>query len=77
MGAGCERGQKSEAGTSGLCVRSWGAALVRAGKPMLGSPQLWVSTGNSFSVSETESPGQGDATGSGTALVQEVANVCF
>lgn len=42
---------------------------------MPGSLQLWVSTG--MSLSETESPGQGDATGTGTALVQEVANVCF
>lgn len=77
MGAGCERGQKSEASTSGLCVWSWGVAWVGAGKPVLGSPQLWVSTGTSLSVSGTESPRQGDAMGTGAASVQEVANVCF
>lgn len=47
------------------------------GDPMPGSPQLQVSTGAFLSASETESPGQGGATGTGTASVQEMANVCF
>lgn len=50
---------------------------MRAGKPMLGVPQLQVSTGAFPSASETDSPGQGSATGAGTALVQEMPMFAF
>jgi len=35
MESGCEKGHKSAAGITGLCLQSWGVAWVRAGEPML------------------------------------------
>lgn len=53
---------------------SQGVASIRAGKPRLGSPQLRVCTTAFLSASEAESPGQGSAPGTGTALLP---GVCF
>lgn len=72
MGARCEKGQKSIANTSELCV-VLGSCL---GKSREAHARITTSLGE-HKDSSLCLKAQGNATRTGTALVQEVANICL